>query len=257
VVQETRTFDAATGITRPMRGKEEAHDYRYFPEPDLPALVLAAERVESLRRALPELPWQRRARFQGEYGLSPDDARLLTSTPDLADYFEAALRHHPSNPKGIANWVMTEVLRELKERHSTVATALRPDRLARLVEMVDTGALSGRGAKEVLAAIWDRDEEPAVAMMRLGLTQVRDQGEIANWIDAVLREHPGPVAQYLEGKTKALGFLVGEVMKRSSGRADPRQARDLLGTTLARLANGSEEAVASTGLALPELSTPD
>jgi aspartyl-tRNA(Asn)/glutamyl-tRNA(Gln) amidotransferase subunit B len=257
VVQETRTFDAATGVTRPMRGKEEAHDYRYFPEPDLPALVLAAERVESLRRALPELPWQRRARFGGEYGLSPDDARLLTSTPDLADYFEAAVRHHPSNPKGIANWVMTEVLRELKERHSTVATALRPERLARLVEMVDTGALSGRGAKEVLAAIWEIDEEPAAAMTRLGLTQVRDSGEIATWIDAVLREHPGPVAQYLDGKTKALGFLVGEVMKRSGGRADPRQARDLLGTTLARLANGSEEAVASTGLALPERSIPD
>ncbi|HEX2464142.1 MAG TPA: Asp-tRNA(Asn)/Glu-tRNA(Gln) amidotransferase subunit GatB, partial [Thermoanaerobaculia bacterium] len=101
VVQETRTFDAATGITRPMRGKEEAHDYRYFPEPDLPALVLAAERVETLRRALPELPWERRARFSAEYGLSLDDARLLTSAPELADYFEAAVRHHPGNPKSI------------------------------------------------------------------------------------------------------------------------------------------------------------
>jgi aspartyl-tRNA(Asn)/glutamyl-tRNA(Gln) amidotransferase subunit B len=123
--------------------------------------------------------------------------------------------------------------------------------------MVDTGTLSGRGAKEVLAAIWDGDEEPASAMTRLGLTQVRDSGEIASWIDAVLREHPAPVAQYLEGKTKALGFLVGEVMKRSSGRADPRQARDLLGTTLERIANGSQEAVASSGLARPGRSTPD
>ena len=164
VVQETRTFDAATGITRPMRGKEEAHDYRYFPEPDLPPLVLAAERVESLRRALPELPWERRARFGAEYGLSLDDARLLTSTPELADYFEAAVRHHPGNPKAIANWVMTEVLRELKARHATVAAALAPERLARLVEMVDRGALSGRGAKEVLAAIWEGGEEPAAAM---------------------------------------------------------------------------------------------
>jgi aspartyl-tRNA(Asn)/glutamyl-tRNA(Gln) amidotransferase subunit B len=247
VVQETRTFDAATGVTRPMRGKEEAHDYRYFPEPDLPALVLAAARIESLRRALPELPWQRRARFSGEYGLSPDDARLLTSTPDLAEYFEAAVRHHPTNPKGIANWVMTEVLRELKARHASVETALPPERLARLVEMIDTGVLSGRGAKEVLAAIWGGDEDPVGAMQRLGLTQVRDSGEIADWVDAVLREHPGPVAQYLEGKTKALGFLVGEVMKRSSGRADPRQARDLLGQTLARLGNGSEAAMASSG----------
>jgi aspartyl-tRNA(Asn)/glutamyl-tRNA(Gln) amidotransferase subunit B len=229
-----------------MRGKEEAHDYRYFPEPDLPALVLAAERVASVRRALPELPWERRERFQGEYGLSLDDARLLTSTPELADYFEAAVRHHPSNPKAIANWVMTEVLRELKARHVTVADALAPARLARLVGMVDAGALSGRGAKEVLAVIWDGAEEPEAAMERLGLSQVRDAGEIADWIAVVLREHPGPVAQYLEGKTKALGFLVGEVMKRSSGRADPRQARDLLGRSLDRLQDVPEEEIASS-----------
>jgi aspartyl-tRNA(Asn)/glutamyl-tRNA(Gln) amidotransferase subunit B len=247
VAQETRTFDAATGVTRPLRGKEEAHDYRYFPEPDLPALVLAAERVESLRRALPELPWQRRSRFQGEYGLSTDDARLLTTTPDLAAYFETAVKHHPANPKAIANWVMTEVLRELKSRHAGVDVALPPQRLARLVAMVDDGTLSGRGAKEVLAAIWGSDEEPAAAMERLGLAQVRDAGEIADWVEGVLREHPAPVAQYLEGKTKALGFLVGEVMKRSSGRADPRQARDLLGRALAALGSDSEAAVASSG----------
>jgi len=247
VAQETRTFDAATGVTRPLRGKEEAHDYRYFPEPDLPALVLAAERVESLRRALPELPWERRARFHREYGLSTDDARLLTTTPDLAEYFETAVKHHPKNPKAIANWVMTEVLRELKARHAGVDAALAPERPARLVAMVDAGTLSGRGAKEVLAAIWESGEDPAAAMERLGLAQVRDAGEIADWVEAVLREHPGPVAQYLEGKTKALGFLVGEVMKRSSGRADPRQARDLLGRALAGLGSDSEAAVVSSG----------
>ena len=138
-----------------------------------------------------------------------------------------------------------------------MAAALAPERLARLVEMVDRGAVSGRGAKEVLAAIWESEEDPAAATERLGLAQVRDASEIGDWVEAVVRDHPGPVAQYLEGKTKALGFLVGEVMKRSSGRADPRQARDLLGQSLARLSSGSEEAVASSGLARPGRSTPD
>ncbi|HVR30746.1 MAG TPA: Asp-tRNA(Asn)/Glu-tRNA(Gln) amidotransferase subunit GatB [Thermoanaerobaculia bacterium] len=245
VIQETRTFDAALGVTRPMRGKEEAHDYRYFPEPDLPPLVLGAERVQSLVRSLPELPWERRARFQAEYGLSLDDARLLTSTPELAAYFEAAVRHHPGNPKAVANWVMTEVLRELKARRAEVAAALAPERLARLVSLVDEGALSGRGAKEVLAAIWDSGENPEAAMVRLGLAQVRDASEIADWVGTVLREHPEPVAQYLEGKTKALGYLVGEVMKRSSGRADPRQARASLLRALDRMQERPEEIASS------------
>ena len=142
---------------------------------------------------------------------------------------------------------MTEVLRELKTRHAEVDSALAPERLARLVAMVDSGAVSGRGAKEVLAAIWESGEEPDAATTRLGLTQVRDSGEIADWVGTVMREHPGPVAQYLEGRTQALGFLVGEVMKRSSGRADPRQVRDLLGQSLARLGSQAAEAVAASG----------
>ena len=157
------------------------------------------------------------------------------------------MKHHPTNPKAIANWVMTEVLRELKARHAEVASALAPERLARLVAMVDSGAVSGRGAKEVLAAIWESGEEPTTATSRLGLTQVRDSGEIADWVEMVMREHPGPVAQYREGKTKALGFLVGEVMKRSSGRADPRQVRDLLGQSLASPGSEASEAVAASG----------
>jgi aspartyl-tRNA(Asn)/glutamyl-tRNA(Gln) amidotransferase subunit B len=246
VVQETRTFDAALGTTRPMRGKEEAHDYRYFPEPDLPPLLLDAERLGSLVRALPELPWERRARFQGEYGLSPDDARLLASTPELADYFEAAVRHSPSSAKAIGNWVSSSVLRELKTRRAGVGRALDPERLARLVKLVEEGALSGLGAKEVLAAIWDSGEEPAAAMARMGLAQVRDAGEIADWVGGVLRDHPAPVAQYLDGKTKALGFLVGEAMKRSGGRADPRGVREALVAALDRLQNGAH-AAASDG----------
>ncbi len=235
VVQETRSFDAALGVTRPMRSKEEAHDYRYFPEPDLPPLVLSEERIDHARGTLSELPWERLTRFCTQYSLSREDARLLTTTPELATYFEAAVAHYSANPKGVANWVMTEVLRELKSYRGAIDEALSPERLATLVKLVDKGGLSGRGAKEVFAAIWGTEESPEAATERLGLAQVRDSGEIGNWVKEVLAEHPGPVDQYLEGKTKAMGFLVGQVMKRSSGRADPRQAQDQLRRSLEQM----------------------
>jgi aspartyl-tRNA(Asn)/glutamyl-tRNA(Gln) amidotransferase subunit B len=238
VVQETRTFDAAHGVTRPMRSKEEAHDYRYFPEPDLPPLVLSTARVAALEATLPELPWQRRERLRTDYRLSADDASLLTGTPELADYFERAAAAHPKNAKAVANWVMTEVLRELKVRRVGVDEALPAERLAALVRLVDEGQLSGRGAKEVFADIWETGDDPMTATERMGLLQVRDEGEIAAWVEEVLGEHPGPVAQYLDGKTQAIGFLVGQVMKRSAGRADPRQAQDLLRQSLSRLGGG-------------------
>ena len=235
------------GVTRPMRGKEEAHDYRYFPEPDLPPLVLAVERVESLRRALPELPWERRARFHQEYGLSLDDARLLTSSPRARPLLRVGGEAPPHQPEGDRQLGDDRGAARAQGAPRRGRSALAPERLARLVAMVDSGAVSGRGAKEVLAAIWESGEEPAAATERLGLVQVRDSGEIAVWVETVMREHPGPVAQYREGKTKALGFLVGEVMKRSSGRADPRQVRDLLGQSLARLGSEASEAVAASG----------
>jgi aspartyl-tRNA(Asn)/glutamyl-tRNA(Gln) amidotransferase subunit B len=233
VVQETRGFDAAAGVTRLLRSKEEAHDYRYFPEPDLPPLVVTAERVESLRARLPELPWRRRARFAAEYGLPAVDARVLTQSRDLAGYYEAAAAALPANPKGIANWVMTEVLREAKESAGGLAAALPPARLAALVAMVDAGRLSNSAAKEVFAALRKTGEEPAAAVARLGLAQVSDGAQIERWIDAVIAEHPGPVAQYRAGKTQTLGFLVGQVMKRSGGRAEPKVVQRLLRQALA------------------------
>jgi aspartyl-tRNA(Asn)/glutamyl-tRNA(Gln) amidotransferase subunit B len=228
VVQETRSFDAATGATRLMRTKEEAHDYRYFPEPDLPPLVVTAERREALRAALPELPWQRRARITGQYGLPPADALLLTQSRELADYYEAAAAALPASPKAVANWVMGEVLRELKERRAEVADALPPARLAALVALVDAGRISNSAAKEVLAAIWAGGEEPAAAVERLGLGQVSDLSRIESWIEEVIRDHPDQVSQYRAGKTPLLGFLVGQVMKRSGGRADPKAAQQLM-----------------------------
>jgi aspartyl-tRNA(Asn)/glutamyl-tRNA(Gln) amidotransferase subunit B len=228
VVQETRGFDAETGTTRLLRGKEEAHDYRYFPEPDLPPLTVGSERIAVLAGELPELPWVRRRRFAASFALPPADARVLTQSRALADYYEAAAAALPAHPKAVANWVMTEVLRELKERKAGIDQAPPPARLAALIGLVEAALLSSSAGKEVLAAIWDGDEEPAAAMRRLGLGQVSDTAQIEGWIEAVIGEHDGPVAQYRAGKTQTLGFLVGQVMKRSGGRAEPKTVQRLL-----------------------------
>jgi len=234
VVQETRGFDADTGTTRLLRSKEEAHDYRYFPEPDLPPLALTRERIAGLRAELPELPWQRRARFVAEYGLSAADAQVLTATRELADYFETAAAVLPANPKGVANWVMGEVLRDLKERRVEISRSMPPAHLAALVGMVDAGRLSNSAAKEVFAAIRESGEEPSAAVERLGLAQVSDASQIERWIDEVIEQNPGQVGQYRSGKIQVLGFLVGQVMKRSGGRAEPKAVQQLLRQALER-----------------------
>ncbi|HEV8581684.1 MAG TPA: Asp-tRNA(Asn)/Glu-tRNA(Gln) amidotransferase subunit GatB [Thermoanaerobaculia bacterium] len=234
VEQETRSFDADSGMTRLMRGKEEAHDYRYFPEPDLPPLVLTRERIESLRAELPELPWPRRARFVAQYGLSAADAQNLTAAREMADYFEAAAAALPSNPKGIANWVMGEVLRDLKERRVEISRSISPSHLAALVGMVDAGRISNSAAKEVFAAVCQSGEEPVAAVERLGLAQVSDTSQIERWIDEVIEQNPGQVGQYRAGKAQVLGFLVGQVMKRSGGRAEPKAVQQLLRRALER-----------------------
>ena len=232
VVQETRSYNAETGATRLLRSKEEAHDYRYFPEPDLPTLVLTAERIEAVRASLPELPWERRNRIAAQYGLSPADASLLSSSRELADYFEAGALALPGNPKGIANWVMGEVLREVKERRIGIDDGLDeifpPPRLAAIVGLVDSGKLSSSAAKEVFAAVWQSGEEPTDAMERLGLGQVSDAQQIERWIEEVIEAHPMQVGQVRSGKIQVMGFLVGQVMKRSGGRADPKLVQQLL-----------------------------
>src|SRR6185369_830048 len=237
VAQETRSFDADAGVTRLLRSKEEAHDYRYFPDPDLPPLAVSAERAGALRRELPELPWQRRSRFIEQHSLPPADALLLTGDRELADYYEAAVAALPGSPKALANWVMTEFLREIKERKADVraaAAALPAARLAALVGLVDAGKLSSSAAKEVFAAIWGSGEEPAMAMDRLGLGQVNDMSQIEAWVEEVVRDHPAQVTQYRAGKVQLISFLVGQVMKRSAGRAEPKSVQQLLRQALER-----------------------
>jgi aspartyl-tRNA(Asn)/glutamyl-tRNA(Gln) amidotransferase subunit B len=237
VVQETRSFDAEKGITRLLRSKEEAHDYRYFPEPDLPPLILTAQRIAGLQAELPELPWQRRARFVSMYGLPAGDAQVLTAARELADYYEVAAAALPTNPKGIANWVMGEVLRDVKERKVELEGTIPPERLAALVALVDAGKISNSAAKEVFAAVapaGPTGDEPMAAIERLGLAQVSETSQIEGWIEEILEQNAGPVAQYRAGKTQTLGFLVGLVMKRSGGRAEPKTVQRLMRQALER-----------------------
>jgi len=232
VVHETRGFDADRGLTWPLRGKEEAHDYRYFPEPDLPPLRLAAERLERLRAELPELPWARRARFAETLGLPAADAAELAASPALADYFEATAALCAAPPRTVGNWIRNELLRELKERPGGLAASPSPARLAALVDLVEGGELSAAAAKSVLGALWESGESPRAAMERLGLAQVRDEDQLSDWIDEVLAAHPESIAELRGGNAKVLSFLIGQVMKRSAGRADPKRVRALLAAAL-------------------------
>jgi aspartyl-tRNA(Asn)/glutamyl-tRNA(Gln) amidotransferase subunit B len=238
VVQETRSFDAAQGTTRTLRSKEEAHDYRYFPEPDLPPLAVPPEVIARLRAELPELPWARRRRLVEQYGLSLEDARVLTAARELADYYEAAAAALPAHARAVANWVRGPLLGALKERRSDLSQAPPPARLAELVGLVESGAISNTAAKDVFAAVWDSGEAPQQALDRLGLGQVSDEGELRRWVEAVVGENPQQAAQYRAGKAQLLGFFVGQVMKRSAGRAEPRRVQELVRDVLAREAAG-------------------
>ena len=222
IPQETRSFDAESGRTRTLRGKEAAHDYRYFPDPDLPLLQLAAERLAELAAALPEMPWKRRTRLVEELGLPATDARDLVAQRELADYFEAVVAAAPALPRAAANWVRNDVARELKERQATIESAIAPQRLAEVLLLVENGEVSSGAARELLREIWTTDESAAAAMARLGLAQVRDETQLVAWVQEVLEKSPSQVAQVREGRTQVLGFLVGQVMKRSAGRAEPR-----------------------------------
>jgi aspartyl-tRNA(Asn)/glutamyl-tRNA(Gln) amidotransferase subunit B len=228
VVQETRLWDEGRGETAPMRSKEEAHDYRYFPEPDLPPLVVDAEWVEEVRRSLPELPAARRRRFVSEHGLPGYDASVLTQERELADYFEAAARES-GQPKLVSNWIMTELLRKLKEDARPLAeAAVGPGALAGLVALVASGKISGKTAKDVFERMWASGEGAAAIVEREGLAQLDDEGALAAAVAEVVAASPEQVASYRGGKTAALGWFVGQVMKRTGGRANPKRVGELL-----------------------------
>jgi len=228
IVQETLHFDPDTGTTTPLRSKEEAHDYRYFPEPDLVPLVMDPAWVDELRAGLPELPGARVERFIEQYGLSRGDALVLGSSGDLARFFEAVAAEGV-DVKAAANWTMGEYLAHLNESglepgHGHVT----PARLAALVKLVQEGTVSGTGAKQVFALMIDERGEPAAIVAQHGLAQVSDAGELEEVVAGVLADNPAQVEQYRAGRQQVAGFLVGQVMKATQGRANPQLVNELV-----------------------------
>ena len=235
VTQETRHYDAVRNETRAMRGKEEANDYRYFPDPDLLPVVVGDALIERLRGELPELPAAKRARFVEQYGLSAYDADVLTANPDSADYFEAAAgAARSASPKAVSNWFQGELTAILNREAVDVADS-RVDSatLAALLDRIADGTLSGRMGKEVLEALWNGEGAVDEIIEARGLRQISDAGAIEALVEEVIAGHPEQVAQFRDGKVKVVGFLVGQVMKASRGKADPRQVNEMLRSKLA------------------------
>ncbi len=228
VDQVTLLFNATTGQVRPMRSKEESHDYRYFPDPDLPSVRIEPPWIDAERSALPELPEEKRRRYAEELGLSGYDARALAADRTVADYFEATVKAGVP-AKTAANWVMSDVMAQFNE---SANLPVSPERLADLILLVDAGTVSHQAARKVFAELARDASSPAAVAARLGLIQVRDQRALDPWIDEVLAAHPDEVRRYREGESKLLGFLVGQVMKKSRGSADPKVISNLLATRL-------------------------
>ncbi len=228
VAQETRLWDERAGQTRVMRSKEEAHDYRYFPEPDLPPLVVSQEFIERVRESLPELPDARRNRFMREYDLSFNDASQLVSNRALADYYEQAAKAS-GNPRGAANWIRSELVRELEAAGLTADRGpVAPEELAALLRLIDEGKISGKQGKDVLVEMFASGKSAAAIVEERGLVQVSDTAEIDAIVEGVIAASPQQLAQYRAGKETLFGFFVGQVMKASKGKANPKVVNERL-----------------------------
>lgn len=226
--QETRLWNIDRGETAVMRSKEEAHDYRYFPDPDLVPLKLDKEWIEGFRAGLPELPAVRTKRFVSDYGLPEYDATILTALKGMADYFETCVKHF-DQPKTVSNWVMGELTRELNNSETDItASPVAPERLISLLQMVDKGTISLKVARDIFSELYSSGKAPEQIVREKGLTQVSDEGALEQIIAEVLSKNPGQVAQFKEGKQQVLGFLVGQVMKASGGKANPGKVNELL-----------------------------
>ncbi len=228
VSQETRLWDTQRNETRSMRSKEDAHDYRYFPEPDLPPLHVAPALIESQRKALPELPRTKLVRFQKEYGLPAYDAKILCAERPLADYFEKVAKH-AKDPKKLSNWFLGELLRLLKEEGGNVDTLkFQPAQFGALLDAVEAGTVSNNAAKEVFAAMFKSGQAPEKIIQEKGLGQVSDSGAVEEAVKSVLAANTSEVEKYRAGKQQVFGFLVGQVMKAMKGKGNPKMVNDLL-----------------------------
>ena len=229
VIQETRLYDPDAGETRSMRTKEEANDYRYFPDPDLLPLALGSSTIEDVRRTLPELPDEKAARFSRQYGLSEYDAGVLTASRELAAYYEEVAREVPGEPKLAANWVMGELAAALNRDGLEIeASRLGAAQLAGLLKRIADTTISGKIAKEVFEALWTSGRDADAIIEEKGLKQITDSSAIERVIEEVMAKNPGQLADYRSGKDKLFGFFVGQVMKATQGKANPAQVNELL-----------------------------
>jgi aspartyl-tRNA(Asn)/glutamyl-tRNA(Gln) amidotransferase subunit B len=228
VFQETRLWDPNRGVTESMRGKEEAHDYRYFPEPDLVPIVASKEWIDEIQASLPELPDVRRERFVSEYGLPATDADLLVSEKAMADWYEEAVKLG-GQPKVVANWVTGELMRLLNESNSTFEDCpLKPHQLVEMLKLIENGTISGKIAKSVFEELYRTDKSPESIVREKGLVQISDSDEIEKAVDDIISRHPKEAERYRAGEEKLMGFFVGQVMKATKGKANPQMANDLL-----------------------------
>jgi aspartyl-tRNA(Asn)/glutamyl-tRNA(Gln) amidotransferase subunit B len=234
IIQQTLGWDEARGITVPQRSKELAEDYRYFPEPDLPPLVLTPAWIQGVREALPELPEERRRRYMESYGLSSYDAGVLTVNAATGAYFERAVQAYQGDPKTIANWVTGELFRVLNETATPIEESpIQPEALAELLQVVDDGTLSVSKAKDVFGAMVETGKGARAIVDERGLRQISDEDQLLAVIDRVIQDNPQPVADYLNGKERAIAFLIGQVMRETRGQANPGLVRPLLEKCLA------------------------
>ena len=229
ITQETRLYDSQRNVTRAMRSKEDAQDYRYFPDPDLPPLVITEEFIDSIRQEVPELPHERKRRFMIQFDLSDADAGQLTQTRQAADYFEAALET-AGNPKGIANWINVELSSYLNKEGMDIAQSkVGAQALGQIVKNIDEGVISGAGAKTLLSVLWENPESDIDEIIEThDLKQTTDTAYIEALVDEILTDEPDQVQRLKDGNHKLLGFFVGQVMKRSGGKADPKLASDII-----------------------------
>jgi len=232
VTQETLLWNPDTNRTASMRSKEEAHDYRYFPCPDLIPIVIEESWIEEIRKTLPELPDARKSRFIAEYELPEYDAALLTASRDLADYFEEVVKNGVKAKKA-SNWIMTELLRELKGDDVT-SCKVRSDQLAALLVMVDDGTISGKIAKIVFLEMMDSGKDAAVVVKEKNLVQVSDQGELLVIVQEIIAANPGQAEDFKNGKTKLMGYFVGQLMQKTKGKANPKVANELFSKELSK-----------------------
>ncbi|MGH8372434.1 MAG: Asp-tRNA(Asn)/Glu-tRNA(Gln) amidotransferase subunit GatB, partial [Gammaproteobacteria bacterium] len=234
VVQETRLYDSKKNETRSMRSKEEANDYRYFPDPDLLPLEIAADLIGEVKKTLPELPDQKRQRFVAEFGLSTYDASVLTASRELANYYEAVVKAVGSDPKLVANWVMGELSAALnKDNRELAQSPVTVTLLAGLLKRILDNTISGKIAKEVFEAMWAGEGDADTVIERKGLKQITDSSALEQIIDKVIADNPQQLADYRGGKDKLFGFFVGQAMKATQGKANPQQLNDLLKKKLA------------------------